>query len=66
MAEKRQRDELKRVALHQRRKDRKERAYGRVTARQTRTPAEQLALLDKRLGRNVGAARERARLETSQ
>jgi len=35
----------------------------RTGARSTRTPAEQVALLDKRLGRNVGAARERARLE---
>jgi len=66
MAEKHKHDGPKRVALHQRRTDRQLRAILRTGARSTRTPAEQVALLDKRLGRNVGAARERARLEAMQ
>lgn len=40
------------------------RALGRVAEANTRTPTEQLALLDTRLGNGIGAARERARLGT--
>jgi len=39
------------------------RAAVRQEERDTRSAAEQLALLDKRLGKGVGAAKERARLE---
>lgn len=35
----------------------------RKVARASRTPEQQLALLDERLGENVGAKKERARLQ---
>ena len=37
-------------------------AEARAAARAQRSPQAQIALLDKRLGKGVGAARERARL----
>lgn len=40
----------------------KEAADVRMTVRNNRTPKEQLDLLDKRLGKNVGATKERMRL----
>lgn len=43
--------------------ERKRRADERDRERAKRTPAEQLAILDERLGEGVGAVRERARLE---
>lgn len=45
--------------------DRKRRAEERKQLRQERTPAEQLAMLDDRLGVGVGAERERERLTVS-
>lgn len=44
------------------RKKRREAAEARDALRAKRTPEEQLALLDRRLGEGVGAARERERL----
>lgn len=41
-----------------------ESALQRKAEREKRSPKEQLALLDKRLGKDQGAARERARLQT--
>lgn len=41
---------------------RQERATERASARDERGPAMQLAALDRRLGKGVGAKRERARL----
>lgn len=45
------------------RKQRQEGAKARQEAHDVRTPAEQLAVLDKRFGKGKGAAKERARLE---
>lgn len=42
---------------------RREDASKRQEARDKRSPQEQIALLDKRLGKGVGAQRERAKLE---
>jgi len=46
----------------QRREKRQDEAHARQMDRETRTPKQQLALLDKRLGKGVGAKRERERL----
>lgn len=43
--------------------DRRTRAIERKTVRDALTPRQQLAILDQRLGKGVGAVRERARLE---
>ena len=45
------------------RENRRDTATQLQVERETRTPAEQLAVLDARLGRGQGAKRERARLE---
>lgn len=42
--------------------ERRKQAMERGRERKQRTPKEQLALLDVRLGKGVGAERERARL----
>lgn len=46
-----------------RRETRKVEAVKRLTERATISPAQQLAALDKRLGKGVGAKKERARLQ---
>lgn len=43
--------------------ERKKSAAERQQARQSLTPRQQLAILDERLGKGVGAAKERARLQ---
>jgi hypothetical protein len=43
---------------------RRARAEERKDARANRTPQEQLALLDQKLGKDKGASRERARLHS--
>ena len=43
--------------------DRQVQAKDRAEERSSRTPEQQLALLDHRLGRGIGAASERARLK---
>lgn len=48
---------------HQRREERREEALDRGDLHKARTPAQQLAVLDKRLGKGKGAVKERARLE---
>lgn len=45
-----------------RRTARREDAQERQTERNERTPQEQLAILDRRLGKGVGATKERAKL----
>lgn len=45
------------------RANRQDTASSLQTERETRTPAEQVDLLDERLGKGQGAQRERARLE---
>lgn len=46
-------------------KDRKDRAEERQVERLSRTAEEQIALLDARLGKGVGATKERNRLLTA-
>ena len=48
--------------MSRRREARKQQAAEMHEARQTRTPKQQLALLDSRLGKGKGATKERARL----
>tara|TARA_B100000131_G_scaffold96317_1_gene93380 strand:+ start:263 stop:454 length:192 start_codon:yes stop_codon:yes gene_type:complete len=43
-------------------RDRQEKAAARAKVRGDITPQQQLAILDSRLGKGVGATRERARL----
>jgi len=45
-----------------RREERQDQAHERMLARIDRTPHEQLALLDRRLGKGKGAVNERKRL----
>jgi hypothetical protein len=52
----------KRRATHERRKIRKIYGGDRQVLADARTPAEQLAMLDARLGIGVGAVKERNRL----
>ncbi|MCI0563318.1 MAG: hypothetical protein MN733_32990 [Nitrososphaera sp.] len=47
---------------HKRRSEKRETAQKRDEERSQRTPQQQLALLDHRLGTGVGAQRERVRL----
>lgn len=47
------------------RERRNKEAQERTQARATRTPAQQLALLDEKFGKGVGAKKERARLGTA-
>jgi predicted transcriptional regulator len=49
----------------QAREERKKRADERQEARASRTTLEQIELLDRRFGKNVGAVKERARLAKS-
>lgn len=48
--------------LYHRRKERKAEGNVRNEARSKRTPAQQITELDARLGKGVGAVRERAKL----
>jgi len=48
---------------HQRKAEIAERVIALQEERATRTPAMQLALLDKRLGKGAGARKERAKLK---
>lgn len=41
-------------------------AEARQTIRASRTPQQQLAILDRKLGKGVGAVKERARLEAGE
>lgn len=61
MAEKGERNSTH-VCRHERRQRRWDGADAREKARATRTPSQQLAKLDERLGKGQGAARERERL----
>ena|SRR3972149_4065181 len=45
-----------------RKEDRKKEADKQVSEREKRSPKQQLAILDKRLGKGVGAKKERTRL----
>jgi len=49
--------------MRHRREARRKAAEEMAEVRATRTPKQQLALLDKRLGKGKGAVRERAALE---
>jgi hypothetical protein len=48
--------------IKRRKKDRHNRAEALRRAAENRSPEEQIALLDRRLGKDVGAAKERKRL----
>jgi Spy/CpxP family protein refolding chaperone len=50
---------------HQSKEVRKIHAGERQAVREVLTPQQQLAVLDRRLGKGIGAARERARLAKS-
>lgn len=51
--------------MNQRNLDKRNQAEARTEAHAKRTPEQQLAQLDARLGKGVGAARERAKLEAA-
>lgn len=53
---------MKRQYKGRNKRARKERAEGRIELRKNRSPKDQLNLLDRRLGRGIGATRERTKL----
>lgn len=50
--------------MNRRKEIRRKEAQERAEVRAQRSPQEQLAILDKRLGKGQGAQRERARLQS--
>lgn len=55
-----------RGASRREREQRRQEADARSLDRVNRTPAQQLAVLDRRLGKGVGATKERAKLKAEQ
>lgn len=50
------------MKLNDRKQQRKEQAAERMEVRAKRTPQQQIAILDRKLGKGIGAVRERAKL----